>query len=111
MNPQTPLTVAQVVSQVVAHVGEMTALLSLVTAMATEAVKNWGLPGKYAFLFSFAGGFALSCLVNGIVFSSYFGPMTILTGLFAGAIASGIYSGVKALNGSSNVQTTQDTTA
>jgi len=109
MNPQTTLTVTQVVTQVVTHVGEMTALISLVTSFATEAVKNWGLNSKYAFLFSFFGGFGLSILINGIAFGSYFGPMSILTGFLAGAVASGVYSGVKALSNPTDT-TAQPTT-
>lgn len=69
------------------------AVIAALTLGLVQAVKQVGLPSKFAPLVALAFGIGLSALTITITGLSW--PMVVISGLIAGLTSVGLYSGVK----------------
>lgn len=88
-------TVQSVISSVVQTVAIIAPLAGLGTFGITEFAKKVGLPGRWAGIFCYVVGFAISILVMGITTHAFWSPLSILIGIIVAVGTPGVYSGVK----------------
>lgn len=89
-------TVQQVINSVIQTVAIIAPLAALGTFGITEFAKKVGLASKWAGVFSWVAGFALSLLVMKVTGAGWFSPLSILIGIIVALGTPGAYSGAKA---------------
>lgn len=89
-------TVQSVINSVVQTVAIIAPLAGLGTFGITEFAKKVGLPGRWAGVFAYIAGFAVSILVMGVTTKTFFSPLSVLIGIIVALGTPGAYSGVKA---------------
>lgn len=108
MEPNTQITIAQVVTNIVAQAAEASAIVVPIVYGAGEALKK--IPKMPSWIAGFAApfiGVLTLFLVNGFHFTS----IGILVGILAGFGTAGIYSTVKSAAGPKDPSAVTNTTA
>lgn len=84
-------TISEVVQQIIANAGILSAVVAPITFGLLEALKKAKLPSRFAGLLSAPIGVLVCFLIQGF----HFTPVGILVGVLAGLATSGTYSAVK----------------
>lgn len=92
MDPQTQVSLAEVVKNIVTQAATLSAIVAPITFGVCEALKKMNFPSRFIGLLTAPIGVLVMFLVQGLHFTS----LGILVGILAGLGTSGAYSAVKA---------------